>query len=255
MRNNAYVQETKLLDFNHPSIVELVKSGGWNDLERFEKIGAVYQFVKDEILFGYNESDDIPASKALQDGYGQCNTKAVLLMALLRSVGIECRIHAFRVDKQVQRGIVPGLFYRLAPRTLLHTWVEVRHEDRWVSLEGCILDQGYLSRIQIEWSACQGGLCGYGVAVKDVLNPSVTWNDEDTYIQVDSIVENLGVFDTPDDLYEKHGVNLNPLKRFVFKHVVRKLMNRKVSRFRQGRFVGDSYPSIRKADNQARTAT
>jgi hypothetical protein len=232
MQNNAYVQETKLLNFNHPNIVELVKSRGWNDLERFEKIGSVYLFVKDEILFGYNESDDIPASKALQDGFGQCNTKATLLMALLRSVGIECRIHAFRVDKQVQHGIVPAPFYRLAPRTLLHTWVEVLHEGRWVSLEGCILDQRYLSRIQTEWSACQGGLCGYGVAVKEVSNPSVTWNGGDTYIQVDSIVEDLGVLNAPDDVYAKYGTNLNPAMRCLFKHVVRRLMNRRVSKLR-----------------------
>jgi hypothetical protein len=255
MQNNSYVEETKLLNFRHPSITELVKSRNWNDLERFEKIGAVYHFVKDEVAFGYNESDDIPASKVLQDMYGQCNTKAVLLMALLRSAGIPCRIHAFRVDKQVQKGIVPTPFYLLSPRTLLHTWVEVQYDGRWVSLEGCILDRDYLTTIQNQWSSCPGGLCGYGVAVKDVRNPSISWKGEDTHIQVDSIVEDLGVFDAPDDVFAKYGANLSPAKKFLFKHVVRKLMNRKVNKLRKSGNSGNSCQSVRETDRQIRTTT
>lgn len=41
--------------------------------------------VRDDIVFGYNIDDEIPASKVLADGYGQCNTKGTLFMALLRA--------------------------------------------------------------------------------------------------------------------------------------------------------------------------
>ncbi|MDP2808518.1 MAG: hypothetical protein Q8O34_00025 [Rhodocyclaceae bacterium] len=31
----------------------------------FERIGAIYRFVRDEIAFGYNQRDDLPASRIL----------------------------------------------------------------------------------------------------------------------------------------------------------------------------------------------
>lgn len=239
MIDHAYLAETKLLDYRNPALARLAASRGWLGLDSYHKIGAAYHFVKDEIAFGYNESDDIPASRVLADGYGQCNTKTTLLMALLRSLGVPCRTHAFFVDKKVQQGIVPELFYRLGPPKLLHSYTEVRSEGRWLSLEGCILDKDYLSAVQAKWSACEGGVCGWAVAVPDVRNPPVEWQGEDTFIQVDSIVEDLGVFPSPDELYRKHGVNLRPVLRFVYKHIVRTLMNRRVSRIRGGNRVFD----------------
>ncbi len=41
--------------------------------------------------FGITPCDDIRASQVLKDGYGQCNTKSTLLMALLRAVNIHNR--------------------------------------------------------------------------------------------------------------------------------------------------------------------
>ena len=37
-----------------------------------------YNYVRDDVLFGYNIDDGISASKVLADGYGQCNTKGTL---------------------------------------------------------------------------------------------------------------------------------------------------------------------------------
>ncbi|MEE9438693.1 MAG: transglutaminase domain-containing protein, partial [Saprospiraceae bacterium] len=91
-----------------------------------------------EIRFGYNKSDNIPASKVLSDGYGQCNTKSTLLMALLRAVGIPNRIHGFTIDKALQKGAITGIWYKLAPKNILHSWVEVLINDKWYFLEGVI---------------------------------------------------------------------------------------------------------------------
>lgn len=107
---------TALLDFTHPAIEGLVAARGWGALSEYERIGAVYDFVRDEIAFGYNESDDLPASRVLADGIGQCNTKGTLLMALLRAVGIPCRFHGFTIDKALQKGAITGVAYLLAPR-------------------------------------------------------------------------------------------------------------------------------------------
>ena len=90
---NEYLRETELLDYSSPSIQSLISKKGWRDLSEYDAIGSVYHFVKDEILFGYNRCDTLKASEVLDDGIGQCNTKSTLLMALLRGLGIACRLH------------------------------------------------------------------------------------------------------------------------------------------------------------------
>ena len=130
------LQPTRLLDFTHPAIEAVVEERGWRQLPTFERIGAVYDFVRNEIAFGYNAGDELPASAVMADGIGQCNTKATLLMALMRAVGIACRFHGFTIDKPLQKGAITGLAYVLAPRRIIHSWVEVAFEGRWVNLEG-----------------------------------------------------------------------------------------------------------------------
>ena len=90
---SSLLRSTPLLDTQHPDIERLVAERGWRVLPMRERIGAVYDFVRDEIAFGCNEADDLPASRVLADGHGQCNTKGTLLMALLRSVGVPCRLN------------------------------------------------------------------------------------------------------------------------------------------------------------------
>ena len=41
-----------------------------------------------------------------------------------------------------------GIAYLLAPRSIIHSWVEIRYEARWINLEGFILDTPYLASLQ-----------------------------------------------------------------------------------------------------------
>jgi hypothetical protein len=225
-------QATPLLDFHHPALTQLIEQRAWRNLPLFELIGAVYGFVRDEIAFGYNVSDDLPASQVLADGMGQCNTKSTLLMALLRAAWVPCRFHGFTIDKALQRGAITGLAYLLAPRKIIHSWVEVWFEGRWVNLEGFILETPYLSALQKRFADVKGPFCGYGVATPDLQNPNVGWCGTDTYIQRDGINHDFGVFDTPDAFYALYGTNLNGPKRWVYQHVVRHAMNRNVAAIR-----------------------
>ena len=86
----------------HESIQALVEQKGWQQLSRYDAIGAIYNYVRDDILFGYNADDRLSASLVLKDGYGQCNTKGTLLIALLRAVGISTRFHGFTIYNAVQ---------------------------------------------------------------------------------------------------------------------------------------------------------
>lgn len=235
MNLKPYLQSTSLLDFDHQSIQTLSYKMNWQSLPLFERIGAIYDFVQNAIIFGYNESDEIPASKVLEDGYGQCNTKATLLMALFRMHNIPCRFHGFTIDKSLQKGAVMGISYLLAPRNIIHSWVEIYYEDRWIDLEGFIIDKAYLRQIQSRFPSNKKNFCGYGIATDLFLDPPIEWKGDNTYIQKEGINHDFGVFDSPDKFYQKHGSNLAGIKRFIFKTLIRKRMNANVNRIRDGK--------------------
>lgn len=52
-----YLKETKLLNYSCDTISNLIDSKGWKSLDEFNKIKETYNFVRDEILFGYNVCD------------------------------------------------------------------------------------------------------------------------------------------------------------------------------------------------------
>ncbi|KGK01894.1 MULTISPECIES: transglutaminase family protein [unclassified Pseudoalteromonas] len=227
-----YLNNTNIVNFEHKDIQSLIDQRRWKNLDNFNKIGAAYQFVKDEIFFGYNESDDIAASDVLADGYGQCNTKGNLLMALLRGLGIQCRFHGFTIDQQLQKGAIPSYVFWLAPKYIIHSWVEVYFEGRWINLEGFILDEQYLSSLQEKFDQAKDDFCVYGVATKCFSSPNTNWCGQDTYIQKEGIHDDFGLYDSPDEFYLEKGTNLSGVKRWMYQGVIRHLINMNVSKIR-----------------------
>lgn len=63
-----YLKETPMLDYSSVMIQSLIAEKGWRELDAFHQIKEIYRFCRDEILFGYNVSDGIPASCVLADG-------------------------------------------------------------------------------------------------------------------------------------------------------------------------------------------
>lgn len=230
---NEYLKETEMLDFSDPRIKMLVKQRGWNHLDEKEKIAEIYNLVKDEILFGYNVGDYVSATKVLADGYGQCNTKGTLFMALLRACGVECRMHCFYIDKILQKGAMTGVVYKNAPRDILHSWVEVKYNDKWYNLEGFILDKAYLQGLKKAHKANEdGSFVGYGVAVKDFENPTLYFDSCDTYVQSEGITADLGVYPDPDSMLKEHSQKIRDIKKFAFERIGRHLMNKNVKKIR-----------------------
>ncbi len=189
-------------------------------------------YVHDEIEFGYNIDDNIPASAVLSDGCGQCNTKGTLFMALLRAVGVPCRLHGFTINKRLQKGAMTGLIYSLAPESIVHSRGELEYEGRWYNIEGFILDMPYLRSLQEKFPAGCASFCGYGVATDNFANHQVEWEVNDTYIQKEGIDQDFGLFYSPDEFFSKHQQNISPLKKWIFQHIGHKLMNHNVAKIR-----------------------
>ena len=54
---DKYLRETEMLDYSNPEIQELIQKKKWKELDEFERIKGIYNFVRDDVLFGYNEDD------------------------------------------------------------------------------------------------------------------------------------------------------------------------------------------------------
>ena len=61
--HRALLRPTAILDYTHPRIEALIQSRGWRRLPTRERIAAIYDFVRNDIAFGYNLADDLPASQ------------------------------------------------------------------------------------------------------------------------------------------------------------------------------------------------
>jgi len=228
-----YLEKTKILDFDSSIIQSLIHEKRWDKMKQAEKIEYIYNYVRDEVKFGYNADDNISASQVLIDGYGQCNTKANLFMALLRAVGVPNRLHGFTIHKALQKGAIAGLWYILSPKYILHSWVEVYLDGEWYNLEGLILDKPYLNALQNKFSDCKTTFCGYGVYTDNFKKPQIDWERNHTYIQGKGINQDFGLFDTPDEFYSKHQQKLGPFKKWIYRNCVRHLMIRNVNRIRK----------------------
>lgn len=232
-----YLIATPMLDFHHSSIQALLKQKGWLRLPVDQIIGDIYNYVRDDIQFGYNFDDTLSASKVLEDGYGQCNTKGTLLMALLRAVGVPTRIHGFTIFNQLQRGAIPNYLFVLAPERIVHSWVEVYVDGKWLEIEGYIIDQTYLAQVQARFADQCDDFSGFGIATTCLKKPDNQWTGANNYIQKEGIADDFGVFEQPDDFYRQVGSNLKGIKKYLFRYVIRHLMNLNVRRIRrQGLF-------------------
>nr|WP_261769261.1 hypothetical protein [Paenibacillus xylanexedens] len=74
MNNN--LEQTQLLDYNHSTIQSLIRSRNWASLPVKEQILHVYNYVRDEIEFGYNRSDNIQLQKYCKTDTGSVIRKA-----------------------------------------------------------------------------------------------------------------------------------------------------------------------------------
>lgn len=122
---------------------------------------------------------------------------------------------------------------RLVPDVILHTWVEVYYNSKWITLEGVILDKPYIEGCKKKGIApSKGSYKGYAIGVNDVNDFKVEWKGENTYIQSAGVVEDLGIFDSPDDCYKLYSQKIGAVKSWIYRSFLSKLMNSRVRKIR-----------------------
>lgn len=232
-KQTPHLKPSPLLDFNHAEIEQLIVSRGWRSLpNEYELIGAIYSFVRDEIAYGYSSSFSTSASKTLQIKRGNCFTKSTLLMALLRGVGIPCRLHVTTISNIIFRGLVPSYMRTFLMKDTYHAWVEPLYNNAWLPLEGHIIDLPYIKKLHKKYPDYMGSFYGYGMAVLNFKNPDTLWSGSPTYVQNKAIMEDLGVFDTPDSFFEQFPRMNAYTRSFRYQKIIRKQLNKNIRKVR-----------------------
>ncbi len=230
-----------LADHDHPS----VRATAWRLTEGLtegpheravserDKLARLFAFVRDDILFGFPPGGDLMrASETLALGYGQCNTKATLLLALCKACAIPARIHFALIDKRIQRGFFVGPGYRLLPPELSHGWIEVRIDGRWRRIDSFINDLA-LYRAARRELARRGWQTGFSLALGGGETSPELNLDHEVFQQMAAVTGDHGTWDDPGEYYRSPGYRNRPgpLKRLAYRLMIG-AVNARVRRLR-----------------------
>ena len=191
-----------LADINHPLVQKVAKELTSAENTRVGKLERIFQFVRDDILFGFPpEGDFVKASQTIARGYGQCNTKGTLFLALSAAAGVPARLHYSRISKEIQHGFFTGIFYKLMPNEITHSWVEVEIDGTWQPIDSYINDLE-LHHAAVRELTQKGWKTGFSVS-RAAGEPSAELVlDGAHYSQMAAVIGDQGIWDEPSEFFD-----------------------------------------------------
>lgn len=203
-----------------------------------EKAIALHDYVRENVKFGFNKYfDATPPDYTLSCGHGHCNPKSRLMVTLFRAAGLESYQHFVVIPKDILKDAIPPSRYWMIPAELSHSYVEVKVEGKWCTIDSFIVDTPLLKGAQARL-AQEGRSLGYGVR-PDSVN---TWDGQsDTFSQFDRsmMIEDHGRVDDleayfRDKKYRNHafGLRFNTMFKLMGEFGVAP-MNVHIERIRQ----------------------
>jgi hypothetical protein len=230
---DSYLRKTQLLNYTHSSLNDVVERRGWLNLTKQQQTCEIFEYVKNEIVFGYNKGNNIPASRVLLDGFGCCNSKSTLLMALLRICQIPCRFHAVAINRKLNKSAIAGVAYYLTPNKDLYSWVEIYLEHKWVALEGYTFDHIYRQSMGNDLGGIENIALDTDVTNIENKHSVIGYQSINKDKKKLGIIKHYGVFYSPDDFYRQHDTQIAVCKSWLYQHLVRSKANKKLSHTRQ----------------------
>ena len=95
-----FLQPTKLINSQHPSIIDKTNEIINGSKSEEEKARRIFSFIRDEIRYffrAYLEERKYYASQILKEGGGFCTQKAILFCAIARCCGIPAGIYFYDI--------------------------------------------------------------------------------------------------------------------------------------------------------------
>ncbi len=224
----------KLADFDHPLVAQNAKRLTSDARSPSEALERIFLFVRDDILFAFPpEGDFVKASQTIERGYGQCNTKGALFLALCKASGIPARIHFSKISKKIQHGFWTGLAYWLMPDQISHSWIEVKLNGRWHPVDTYINDLP-LHRAAVQEVEKRGWETGFSVSRANGDPSADLVLDGAHYSQMAAVEGDDGVWDEPADFYAGPDYlnKVGPIKQWLYRMVL-PMINGRVARLRK----------------------
>ncbi|MBM1558592.1 transglutaminase family protein [Sulfitobacter mediterraneus] len=225
----------KLADYDNQVVKMLATKLTRSETTPRGKLDRIFHFVRDEIRFGFPVNGDfVKASETIRLGYGQCNTKATLLLALCKAAEIPSRIHFSLITKDIQKGFFRGLAYWLMPKEISHSWIEVEIEGQWRRVDTFINDKTLFDAAKAKIKQL-GWTVGYSVALEDGEAGADLNLDHEVYQQMAAVTDDHGTWDDPSFYYDSENYRNRPdgFRMWVYRHLIGGI-NRRVEAVRRG---------------------
>jgi hypothetical protein len=216
---NVLKDPEKIFDADSAAVRGLISTRNWEKLIERNKIMCIHDFVKNEIPFGFSSRPCQPASAVLEAGKASALNKCILLKTLLDACGVLCRWHAFRIKKELYRGLLRSPAYRLLPETLISVWVEIFYEGQWLVADGVLLDSAYLNGLKERIPPGAAEYIAYGAGIYLSGNHADTWNGKQhNYCQRAAIVRDLGILEDLEWFFGEYRQDIRKLSLILPRH-------------------------------------
>ena len=228
-------------DFEHPVVRQTADRLTAGKTSARDKLNSIFLFVRDEIEFGFPpEGDLVKASESIERGYGQCNTKGILFLALCKAAGLNARLHFSTISKEIQKGIFTGIAYWLIPEQLSHGWVEVQIDGRWHRIDAYINDMPF-HRAAVRELKRRGWKSGFSVSQAGGEPSADLVLDDAHFSQMGAVTGDHGTWEKPVQYLAGPAYlnRLGPLGRWLY-HLVLPLVNGRIHRLRAQGKIADS---------------
>ncbi len=214
-----------IFDKDNPIIQTLIKEKGWKRFGEKNKIGHIFDYVQNEIVFGFSKKALLSASQVIEIGHANALNKSILFKTLLDACGILCRFHAFTVKKEMYSGIIPPLKFNMLPNHLISAWVEVFFNGQWLVVDGVQLDKTYFNHVKEKFHEAQKEFVGFGCAIYLENGPIVDWDGKThSYNQRAAISRDHGVIEEFEWFFEEFAKDIKNLGKISCKKCTQQIL-------------------------------
>lgn len=227
------MKNLKLADYKDDKILKTATDLTMECVSIQEKIENIFYYVRDNIKFGFTKDGDlITASKIIDLGYGQCNNKSNLFISLCKSVNIPARIHFSLIKKEIQKGLFTGIAYKMMPKEISHSWIEVQLDNKWIKIDSYINDFQYFNEAKKELENKKWDT-GYSVSCASENAGADFSLEENVFVQMGAVTADHGFYDEPMDYYitENYKNRPNRFRLFIYRLSIG-YINRKINKLR-----------------------
>jgi hypothetical protein len=152
-----WLRATRQLDTMSSRITKLVQSATGQLSDERSKAVALHDRVK-TLLFGCSpDYSKLTASQVLDIGMGDCFTKGMLFVALLRAAQIPARLRFVSLPTAFLRGII-----ETEEATIMHAMAEVYLQGQWIVTDSYVPDHLLQAAARLKLRQ-EGKQLGYGI--------------------------------------------------------------------------------------------